>query len=415
MSEPRLDLDRNTPALIVKVGQYPIHSGGVAAIRTLGRLGVPVYAMTENGLTPAALSRYLKGRFLSRSTGQEEPQELAASIRSIGRRIGRRSVMIPTDDEAAVLIAEHAGELSDYFSFPQISPCVPRKLASKWGLHELCREHDIPTPASMRPSSRGDVAAFAAECSFPVVAKHDESWVRLRKPVVSNTTVLRTAEELLALPLPTDGPPGIILQEYIPREQAQDWIVHLYCDANSACLVSFTGLKVRSWPAHAGATACAYTADNPYLTQLAERFCKEIGYQGIADMDWRLDRRDGQYKLTDFNPRVGNQFRLFETVSGIDVIRALHLDLTGRAVPANRDAKRRKIVVEHADWPARLVYRNSGYTAETKQQLRAPTEFAWLASDDPAPFFRMLFSLLGSVVSRLTSGFKSRLHSRNLT
>ena len=406
MGMPLLKMDQNTPALIVKVGQYPIHSGGVAAIRTLGRLGVPVYAMTENGFTPAALSRYLKGRFLSRSTGREEPQQLAAAIRDIGQRIGQRSVMIPTDDEAAVLIAEYASELTDYFLIPQVSPDLPRQLASKWGLYELCRKHGIPTPASVRPSSRDEIAAFAAECTFPVVAKNAESWTRLRTPVVNNTTVLHSPEELLALPLLAVGSPGIILQEYIPREDAQDWIVHLYCDANSTCLVAFTGTKVRSWPPHAGATACAYTARNPHLTQLTERFCKQIGYQGIADLDWRFDRRDGQYKLTDFNPRVGNQFRLFETASDIDVVRALYLDLTGRAVPTGQDVKRRKIIVEHADWPARLVYRRSGYTPETKRQLRAATELAWFAPDDPAPFFRMLpslLSLLRPAVSRFIS------------
>jgi predicted ATP-grasp superfamily ATP-dependent carboligase len=310
--------------------------------------------------------------------------------------------MIPTDDEAAVLIAEHASELSDYFLFPQIAPDLPRRLASKWGLYGLCREHDIFTPASVRPSSRDEIAAFAAECVFPVVAKPDESWIRLRTPRVS-TRVLHTPKELLALPLPENGPPGIILQEYIPREHAQDWIVHLYCDANSTCLVSFTGIKVRSWPPHAGVTACAYAADNHHLAKLVERFCKQLGYQGIADLDWRLDQRDGHYKLTDFNPRVGNQFRLFETTSGIDVVRALHLDLTGRAVPAGQDVKPRKIVVEHADWPARLAYRHSSYSTETRQQLRAPTELAWLARDDPAPFFRMLLSLLRSVISRVNS------------
>ena len=66
----------------------------------------------------------------------------------------------------------------------------------------------------------------------------------------------------------------------------------------------------------------------------AARFCRAIGFSGIADLDWRLDRRDGRYKLLDFNPRVGAQFRLFETDAGIDVVRALHLDLTGRPVPA---------------------------------------------------------------------------------
>jgi hypothetical protein len=105
----------------------------------------------------------------------------------------------------------------------------------------------------------------------------------------------------------------------------------------------------------------------------------------------------------DFNPRMGIQFRLFETTSDVDVVRALHLDLTGRKVPFSPVVKRRKLVIEHADWPARLAYRHTGYSTETKQHLRAPTELAWLAPDDPLPFFRMLLSLLRSVVSRLTS------------
>lgn len=406
MRKSLTEIDDDTPALIVKVGQYPMHPGGVAAIRTLGRIGVPVYAMTENRFTPAALSRYLTGRFLSRSTGREQPEELAAAIRDIGQRIGRRSVLIPTDDEAAVLIAEHASVLSESFLFPRISSDLPRKLASKWGLYELCRKHDIPTPASVLPSSKEEVAAFAADCTFPVVVKHAEPWLRLRAPVVSKTTVLHTPGELLALPLPVDEPPGIILQEYIPWEHAEDWMVTLYCDANSTCLLSFSGTKVRCLPPHAGMAACARAVDNPLLTQLAERFGKEIGYQGIADLDWRLDRRDGQYKLVDFNPRVGNAFRLFETTSGVDVVRALHLDLTGRTVPSGQEPKQRKLVIEDADLLARIAYKRSGNFTEAKQQVSAPTELAWLAPDDPIPFFRMLLSLLTSAFSRFTPSLR---------
>ena len=401
MGKLMVEADRGIPALIAKVGQYPLHSGGVGAIRTLGRLGVPVYAITEDRFTPAASSRYLKGRFLSRATGRENPEQLAAGLRDIGRRLDRRSVLIPTDDEAAVLIAEHASELSDYFLFPQISPGLPRKLASKWGLYELCREHDVPAPKSAFPSSAAEVTAFAAHSTFPVVVKNAESWVRLRAPVVSSTTVVHTPEELLALIPPEGGHPSMIVQEYIPREHAEDWIVHLYCDANSNCVVSFTGVKVRSWPPHAGVTACAYATANPGLAQLAERFCKDIGYQGIADLDWRLDHRDGQYKLTDFNPRVGNQFRLFETTAGIDVVRALYLDLTGRTVPAGHHAKPRRIVVEHVDLPARLAYRGSGYPSGSRPP-RSPTELAWLAWDDPLPCLAMLPRLAEPVANRLT-------------
>ncbi len=100
----------------------------------------------------------------------------------------------------------------------------------------------------------------------------------------------------------------------------------------------FTGVKVRSWPPHAGMTANAYVVDNPELADLAARFIKQIGFTGIIDLDLRFDRRDGRYKLLDFNPRMGAQFRLFENESGVDVVRAMHLDLTGRAVPEGNSA-----------------------------------------------------------------------------
>ena len=118
MSRPVVERDSRVPALIVKIGQYPLHSGGVGAIRTLGRLGVPVYATTEDRFTPAAPSRYCTGWFRWRTSGREDPGELVGGLRDIGRRLGRRSVAVPVDDEAAVLIAEHADELSEYFLLP---------------------------------------------------------------------------------------------------------------------------------------------------------------------------------------------------------------------------------------------------------------------------------------------------------
>ena len=383
--------DTDVPALLLKIGHYPLHSGGVAVVRTLGRLGVPVYAITEDRLTPSALSRYCAGSFVWRVTGHEEPGYLAGRLREVGKRLGRRAVVVPVDDEAAVLIAEHADELSEHFIFPHIDPGLPRALSSKQQLYELCRRHDVPSPVSVCPATDKELAEFAATATFPVVVKNAEPWTRRRAPVVSHTTVMHTAGELLgAAPSGNGSPPGVIVQEYIPRGQAQDWIVHLYCDANSNCVALFTGVKVRSWPPHNGATACAYTMANPELAQIAEHFCKAIGFQGIADLDWRLDLRDGKYKLVDFNPRVGNQFRLFETEQGIDVVRALHLDLTGRAVPAGAAPTGRRIVVEHIDMLARFAYRHgSGYPAAAPPPPVTATELAWLAKDDPLPFLAM--------------------------
>jgi predicted ATP-grasp superfamily ATP-dependent carboligase len=430
--------DRGVPALTVKIGQYPVHSGGLGAIRTLGRLGVPVYAVTEPGLVPAATSRYCSGRFVWRATGHEDPHQLAARLMAVGRTIGRPSVLIPVDDEAAVLIAEHAADLAEYFLLPRVTPGLPRRLANKLGMSRLCQAHGVPTPASVITATAAELADFAATATFPVVAKNAQAWERRRHPVVAGTTVLRSPEHLLALARPGEGAPGLILQEYLPPEYAEDWIVHLYSDAASDCVVLFTGLKVRSWPPHAGVTACGQALANPALAAITERFCKQIGFSGIADLDWRLDLRDGQYKLVDFNPRMGNQFRLFESGASIDVVRAQHLDLTGRAIPRSAQVIGRQIIVEHVDVAARLAYARLDRRARAARSAHAPpaspgqpgpgqpgpgqagppgpvtrirwtrqarsksTEFAWMAADDPIPFLAMLCRLIGPAIASLT-------------
>ncbi|WP_329335939.1 ATP-grasp domain-containing protein [Streptomyces sp. NBC_00663] len=382
--------DREVPGLIVKFGDYPLHHGGVGAIRSLGRLGVPMYAITEDRYTPAAASRYLRKAFVWPTTGTEEPGRLVEGLLRIGRRIGRPTVLVPTDEEAAVLIAEHRIELGARFLVPPVERGLPRHLASKQGLHELCVEHGIPSPTAAFPQSYDDIVAFADKARFPVVAKNREAFVRRTRPAVNGTTRIATREGLLALARDWGEQPAVILQEYLPREEAEDWIVHAYFDADSTPLAMFTGVKVRSWPPHAGMTANAYVVDNPELADLAARFIKQIGFTGIIDLDLRFDRRDGLYKLLDFNPRVGAQFRLFENESGVDVVRAMHLDLTGRSVPEGEQRAGHRYIVENIDLPALLAYRRSGYTTPHAPARASGTELAWLAGDDPLPFLTML-------------------------
>lgn len=411
-------LDRSVPALVLKVGQYPVHSGGLGVIRTLGRLGVPVYAITEPGLTPAVASRYCTAAFVWRATGQEEPVELVAKLCEVGELIGRQAVVIPVDDEAAVLVAEHQAELSSRFLFPPVQPRLPRKLASKPGLFDLCIAHGVPAPHSVTPASFDEAGDFASTATYPVVVKNAEVWERRRRPVVPGTTVVPTESDLLTLlsqrppdllpdslrRQPRSESPGVILQEYIPPEHAEDWIVHLYAGAGGTSLVLFTGRKIRSWPPNHGVTACAYSVANPPLAEIARRFCDQIGFVGIADLDVRLDLRDGRYKLVDFNPRAGNQFRLFESESGVDVVRAQHLDLTGRRIPPGRQVEGRRIIVEHVDLPAQIAYRRLDKNvtkAGSARPAHSSTEFAWLAKDDPLPFVVMVRHVFGAALRKL--------------
>ena len=398
---------RQIPALILKIGHYPLHSGGVGAIRTLGRMGVPVYATTEDRFTPAAVSRYCTGTIRWRTTGCEDPADLAGGLAEIGRQIGRPAVAVPVDDEAAVLLAEQADELSEYFLFPRLAdPGLIRKLASKHELSALGQEHGFAVPRWAFAATPDEVSAFAATAAFPVVVKNAAPWVRRRAPAVPGTTVVGSAAELIAVASSTQEAPALLLQEYIPHQVAEDWIVHLYCDADSNCLALFTGVKTGSWPPNTGATASGIAVPNPALAHQVERFCKAVGFHGVADLDVRFDRRDQQYKLVDFNPRMGNQFRLFETPGGIDVIRAQYLNLTGEPVPPGDQVNGRRIVVEHIHPLSRLGERGSGYRTPSAPGRSTETELAWLAPDDPLPFLAMLPRFAPPALSYLTGRLK---------
>jgi predicted ATP-grasp superfamily ATP-dependent carboligase len=129
----------------------------------------------------------------------------------------------------------------------------------------------------------------------------------------------------------------LFIQEYIPDRCAEDWIFHGYTNPETGYLIDFTGRKLRSYSPFAGSTTLGVSERNDALAQQTERLLKAIRYAGIMDLDYRLDKRDGRYKLLDFNPRIGANFRMFTDRDGLDVIRAQHLDLTGRAIHLTRE------------------------------------------------------------------------------
>lgn len=403
MGEPTVLLDTSVPALLVRVGRYPVHAGGLDAIRSLGRLGVPVYAITEDRWTPAAVSRHLTGHFVWRDSEREEPARLVRRLVAIGRVLGRPAVPIATDDEAAALLAEHADELRGHFLLPRVDPGLPARLASKRGLFELCRRYDVPAPHTVFPRHGADLAELAGRLAFPIVAKNVDPWVRLRAPAVDGTTIVSDRAELLDRFAGSSDLSGLLLQEYIPHDAAEDWFVHSYCDGDSGSVVTFTGRKAYAWPPGRGVTADARSAPNPVLTELTGRFCKAIGYQGVNDLDWRYDSRDGRYKLLDFNPRVGAQFAFGRTQGGVDVVRALHLAMTGRAVPAADQDYTRRLVVEHIHLPALVGHRLARLPAAPAPAAGTRTHGAWCTggATDPLPVLVMALRFLRPAVAGL--------------
>jgi predicted ATP-grasp superfamily ATP-dependent carboligase len=374
--------------VVLKFDPNVMHHGGLGVIRSLGRLGVPVYGVHEGPWAPAASSRYLHGRCFWQP-GAEDTERVVAGLLRLAERIGRPSVLIPTDDAGAIFLAEHGDDLRQSFLFPRPPRDLPRQLAGKYSMYQLCRQHGVPCPMAIVPESLGEARGFALQMGFPLIAKLTTPW-KHGVGKLRSTTILADLRELDDVQSACDRSGAeLMLQEFIPAGRGgHDWFVHGYCDSNAKCAPTFTGVKERSYPAHAGLTSLGRSVSNSRLRDEVTELLARLSYSGILDLDLRFDGRDEQYKLLDFNPRLGAQFRLFRDSAGVDVVVAQYLDLTGNAVPSGEQVSGRGFLVENYDPIGAFGYWRSGELGlrSWAASLRTVDETAWFASDDLRPF-----------------------------
>ncbi|HEY6330592.1 MAG TPA: carboxylate--amine ligase, partial [Blastocatellia bacterium] len=283
---------------------------------------------------------------------------------------------------------------------------LPRGVANKRNLYDLCQRLGIACPRTAFPNSHEEWLELARRTPLPVVVKVIEPWLA---PKGLKTTVIVSDRQELVEYCDSHGPripaTALMIQEMIPSATSEDWFVHGYCDSQSNPVAIFTGVKLRSYPAFAGPTTFARSVRNDALQQQASVLLTAIGYRGIMDLDFRLDCRDGRYNLLDFNPRVGAQFKLFKDADGTDVVRALHLDLTGRTARVGPQIQGRTFVAEIQDLLASRAYWRSGALTirDWWRSLRQIDEPAWYTADDPLPFVLMCLHMPFRAVSRALS------------
>ena len=365
--------------------------GALAIMRTLGPLGVTLYGVDGDPGAPAMRSRYCHERVVLPFRENDTAPYLEGLL-ALGRRLARRAILIPTSDELTQFVADHRETLRQHFIFPDNAPELIRNLASKKEMFDLAVKHGVPTPKTIFPRSLADVRAYSATGPFPVMLKGIYG-NRLAARTSSKMTIVHNASELEAAYLAMEDPddPNLMLQEYIPGGDDQIFIFNGYFNADSDCLVGFTGYKVRQFPVHVGCASLGECRWNETVAQTTTSFMKAVGYQGILDIGYRFDARDGQYKVLDINPRVGQAFRLFVAENDHDVVRSLYLDLTGQSQPPVVRRDGRRWMIEDYDLISCFHYYKEGTLTfgEWIRSFSGVQEGAWFSWRDPAPLLLM--------------------------
>ncbi len=192
-----------------------------------------------------------------------------------GQRIGRRAVLYPTDDAGAIFLAEHGDALRQAFAVPG-APCWPAPPAGGQVLDApAVPGTGVPCPAATVPAALDEARDFAAGAGYPA---HRQA----HRPVAAYPgpgSVVRPS----SVPMPSSPPYGMPARSsrrrrhapgVHPRGPPGDWFFHGYWSASFGCRPAFTGLKHRSYPAHAGLTSLGRAVANRRARHAGDRHAR---------------------------------------------------------------------------------------------------------------------------------------------
>jgi D-aspartate ligase len=312
------------PGAVVLGGDF--HGLGIA--RSLGRRGVPVCIIDDE---------YSIGRF-SKYVVQTVPapirreSDIIESLRSVGRRFNLKGwVLYPTRDEIVAAIARHRVELSEWYRVPTPDFESVKWAWNKWNTYQLATRLGIPTPRTWSPRNVADLDAIDAP--FPLgikpAVKEDFFYATKAKAWMANSR-----EELVHFfekAQPHVAGHEILVQEFIPGDGEQQFSSCVFFK-NGRALGSMEARRWRQHPPEFGRAATfVETVDAPQLMVPTLKFLGAMGYYGLAEIEYKRDARDGQFKLIDVNTRTWG-FHSLGPSAGVDFVYQLFADQIGEPV-----------------------------------------------------------------------------------
>lgn len=325
------------PAIVL--GMSPT---GLAVIRALGSHNIEVWGNDIDWYRSGYFSKYC--RVFGRINPLSEETLLLEQLLTFGRKTVTKPVIFPTDDEYLAFLANYREVLQPYFRFSDLDPKLIDQFLNKRSFHELCQHHGIHTPATFTVRDETQLAELSMHISYPAIIKpiYSHLWALkygfLKVIEVHSKSELQKAYATLGA-----MKSNVMVQEIIAGGDEQIYIFSGYFNQRSEPLRIFTGRKIRQYPPNYGTTTVAESVWEPRVADLSIRLLQQVHFQGLCDVEFKKDPKDGQFKIIEINPRVGRWHSLTDA-SGADLTYTAYLDLIGITSRADHTFQ------EHIKW-----------------------------------------------------------------
>jgi predicted ATP-grasp superfamily ATP-dependent carboligase len=357
---------------------------GLGIVRSLGRHGVPV-CIVDDECSIARFSRYATHAI--RTPSLRDERATVDVLLDVGRRLDLNGwVLYPTRDETVAALARYRSALTGRFRVPTPAWETTQWIWDKRNTATIAGRLGIPTPRTSWPRTVEELEEIPFDGPVAIKPAIKEHFIYKTKAKAWRADTRAERRELFERAAGYVEPGEVMVQQLIPGSGDQQFAYAAFFKDGRA-IGSMVVRRRRQHPPEFGrASTFVETIDLPALEALSLRFLNAIGYYGLVELEYKLDRRDGEYKLLDVNGRTWG-YHTIGAGAGVDFPYLLYADQMGEPVNPCRGRAGVNWVRLVTDVPTGIVEMFGGRLGwrEYFRSLRSVDEEAVFKREDPLP------------------------------
>jgi len=286
-------IDRLERGVIVLGG----HVQGLGIIRIFGKNKIPTILLDNTRVNIARHSKYCKEFYLY--------QNLIDKLIEFGERgIFKNWLILPTNDSHVSELSKNKELLSKHFIVGIDDWSTIEVFYNKKNAYNLAEKLNIDFPQTWFPESLTEISRYPIK--FPCIIKpaimHEFYRITKKKVFVCNNRdeLLNNYKKALEVIPPNE----VMIQDIVPGSSENLYSACFMYNKDKAH-VQLISRRKRQHPVNFGnATTFAETVSKNELIEISEKLLKEVQYDGICEVEYKYDKRDGKFKFLEINTRT---------------------------------------------------------------------------------------------------------------
>jgi len=270
----------------------------LSVIRALGKMkNCRVFAVSKYNYAIGSYSKYVERRF---KTDSYSERQLVALVEKV-----EADLILPCSEETVEIVSKSKilkeNVISPVPSYEMFQKCRDKSLTI-----DLAREVGVDFPKSEYVENVDDLIRklnSKTRNEFPVLVKPTESSGSRGLRLLKSKDALN--ESLVNV---WSSYNGFLIQDVIPLEGDIVDAVFLY--KNGKCLAAFSDVRLRTYPPKMGACTLGLSSYDEKALEIGGKLLDKLFWNGFAQVEFRLNPKDGDLYLMEINPRLWGSVQL---------------------------------------------------------------------------------------------------------